>query len=100
MAELNKNLSSGTLIDLSGIIKTLQSKYSHPDNAQSILGALQKSVDYSDDPDRRLDYAMYLSGTGDKSGALKEANKAKEDAQKKGIDTTKYDNTIIKINSK
>jgi len=101
VAELNKNLSSGTLIDLSGIIKTLQSKYSHLDNAQSILGVLYKKLaDYSDDPDKRLDYAMYLSGTGDKSGALKEANKAKEDAQKKGIDTAKYDNTIIKINSK
>ncbi len=101
VADLSKNLSAKTLIDLSGIIKTLQTKYSHLDNAQSILGVLYKKLaDYSDDPDKRLDYAMYLSGTGDKASALKEANKAKEEAQKKGIDTTKYDNTIIKINSK
>lgn len=100
-AGLNKNLNAGSPVNLEQIIRILQSKYSNLEESRSLIGVLyHKLAENTDDPGKRLEYAIFLDSVKDKENALKEAKKAREDAQKKGLDTTKYDNTILKINSK
>ena len=83
------------------IIKSLQTKYNHVPNAASLASVVyKKMVDISDDPSIRLDYAVFLQDSGDNDNALKEALKAKEEATKKNMDTTKFDNVILRIKSK
>jgi len=98
---LVKLIEPGSLIDLSFLIKTLQTKYTNLNDAAPLVGILYKKMaEISDDPSVRLDYAIYLQGVGDSVNALKEAKKAKEEAIKKNIDTTKFDNVIMRLNSK
>lgn len=99
-SELKSEVSNKSLIDLEAILRQLQGKYSNIPEAKSLTGPLfSKYADISEDPTKRLEYAIYLHMNNDKEKALKEAKLARAEAEKKQLDTTKYDNTILKISS-
>jgi hypothetical protein len=101
VSEMIKKLGNTSNFELATIIKSLQTKYNHVANAASLASVVyKKMVDISDDPSIRLDYAVFLQDSGDNDNALKEALKAKEEATKKNMDTTKFDNVILRIKSK
>jgi thiol-disulfide isomerase/thioredoxin len=101
VSEMIKKLGNTSNFELATIIKSLQTKYNHVANAASLASVVyKKMVDISDDPSIRLDYAVFLQDSGDNDNALKEAQKAKEEATKKNMDTTKFDNVILRIKSK
>ena len=100
-SEISNKVDKNSLIDLQSVVTQLQGKYSNIPEAKALTRRVfSKLADNSDDPTRRLEYAIYLHAGNDKENALKEAQKARAEAEKKKLDTTKYDNTILKINSK
>ncbi|MBP9197413.1 MAG: hypothetical protein KBF35_07070, partial [Saprospiraceae bacterium] len=100
-SEIGKALNEKSFIDIDPIIKSLTTLYVGEKDMKSAAALLySKQADLSDDPSKRLEYAIFLDWSKDKDNALKEALKAKSEAEKKNQDTTKYDNTILRINSK
>lgn len=99
--EIGKIYNNKSIIDLDPVIKILATKYSNePDSRAIVMMLFSKQAQYSDDPSKGLEYATYLNSINDKANALKEAQKAKALAEKQKLDTTKYDNMILMINSK
>ncbi len=100
-SNIGKNYNSKSIIDLGPIIKGLSTIYiGETDSKNTVQMLYSKQAQYSNDPSKGLEYATYLISLNDKENALKEALKAKALAEKQKLDTTKYDNLILKINSK
>ena len=100
-SEIGKIYNAKSIIDLDPVIKLLATKYGNePDSKAIVMMLFSKQAQYSDDPSKGFEYASYLDSINDKANALKEAQKAKALAEKMKLDTTRYDNLILKINSK